>query len=52
MPEVRHCSALEALPDQRSGIDRPTAPEADAMLVDARERLHEMRIFEGNGGQV
>jgi TIR domain len=43
---------LEGLPDSRGGIDRPDAPEADAMLFDARSRLRELRIMEGRGGQL
>jgi WD40 repeat protein len=36
--------ALEALPDRRNGIDRPYAPEAEAALWAARQRLQEIKI--------
>jgi len=40
--------ALEALPDARSGVDRPKAPEAETALVHALQRLQELVVLKGH----
>ena len=44
--------ALEALPDMRSGIERPFAPEGEAALFSGRQQLQELIVFKGHTGLV
>ena len=44
--------SLEALPDQRGGIIRPYAPEAEAASFAALQHVREIAVFTGHGQKI